>query len=71
MRLNQLLAIPLKKIKAKEKNSLATKGAQEILKEGKQVWAVPTMLLVFLRNTIENCTAPPNDGTLSPNAESA
>ena len=35
MRLNILLGIPVKKIKAKEKNSLKTAGAQEILLDGK------------------------------------
>ena len=66
MRLNMLLAIPVKKIKAKEKNSLKTSGAQEILEAGKQVWTTPAMLVLFLQNTIELCTPTPVDGDATP-----
>ena len=48
MRLNKLLAIPVKKIKNIKSKGLATTGNQDILQEGKAQWTTPTMLLLFL-----------------------
>ena len=48
MRLNKLLAIPLKKLKQGLKKGLSTVGNQDILSEGKAMWTVPTMILLYL-----------------------
>lgn len=68
MRLNKLLAQPVKKLKNNQKKGLQTTGAQDILTDGKAQWTTPTMLLLFLQNTIELCTPAPahNDGSVSP-----
>ena len=60
MRLNSLLMIPVKKIKAKDKGR-GTTGTGDLITDSKAVWTTPTMLLLFLQNTIENCTPSPND----------
>ena len=67
MRLNKLLGIPIKKLKQKEKKGLQTTGTQDILSEGKAMWTTPTMILLFLQNTIELCTPSISiDGSTSP-----
>lgn len=47
--LNILLQMPVKKLK----NKSSQPKVQDVLLEGKYVWTVPEMLLLFLQNTIE------------------
>ena len=65
MRLNKLLAIPLKKQNKNQKKGLSTAGNQDILQDGKAMWTTPTILLVFLQNTIELCTPAPDPEELN------
>ena len=59
MRLNILLQIPVKRIKQKKNSSKQITS----IRDDRYTWATPAIILHFLQNTIELCTAAPVDDT--------
>lgn len=56
LRLNILLATPVKKLKIKDKKANKNQEAGlDLFQDGKYMWVTPQMILLFLHNTINDC----------------